>query len=206
MPGILLPLFPLNVVLFPRSSLPLHIFEERYRILAGECIARGTGFGINLTREQGMAPVGCVARIAGVIRRYEDGRLDIAVEGGERYRVLAEDSTRAPYLVGEIEILPDDNEEFDRPLAEETAKLYHALLQAIRGGEQEPLEKDRLTYGVSYVIAQKAGMELADRQMLLEMTNENRRLARLRDHLRDLLPRLQHIEELTRVARNDGYL
>ncbi|HMK38660.1 MAG TPA: LON peptidase substrate-binding domain-containing protein, partial [Bacteroidota bacterium] len=77
MPETWLPLFPLNVVLFPRSALPLHIFEERYKVLINECVERGTPFGVALAREKGMADVGCSAVVSSVTRRYDDGRMDI---------------------------------------------------------------------------------------------------------------------------------
>ena len=83
-PTEILPLFPLNVVLFPQSQLHLHIFEERYKTLISECITYDSAFGINLVHEHEVRTVGCTAMVREVVKRYDDGKLDIIVEGHRR--------------------------------------------------------------------------------------------------------------------------
>ena len=82
-------IFPLNIVLFPGSSYPLHIFEGRYKQLIGEVVAARGEFGINLVLvEDGkMFQVGCGAKVSEVVRTYDDGKMDIIVSGTERYIV-----------------------------------------------------------------------------------------------------------------------
>jgi Lon protease-like protein len=77
----LLPLFPLAVVLLPRNTLPLHIFEERYKEMIGLVIETGEEFGVVLAAKEGIARVGCTASIEQVLQRYPDGRLDIITLG-----------------------------------------------------------------------------------------------------------------------------
>src|SRR5512143_3394490 len=84
-PTEILPLFHLNVVLFPQSQLSLHIFEERYKTLISECITYDSVFGINLIHEQQIRSIGCTASVKEVTKRYDDGRMDIIVEGRRRY-------------------------------------------------------------------------------------------------------------------------
>ena len=78
---VLIPLFPLDVVLFPGTPLPLHIFEPRYKEMIAECRAQDRPFGVVRALEQGLADVGCTAEIVTVVKEYPDGRLDLVVEG-----------------------------------------------------------------------------------------------------------------------------
>jgi Lon protease-like protein len=109
-----LPLFPLHSVLCPGVALPLHIFEERYRLMIGRCVERGEPFGVVLIREGRdtgpldgrIASVGSTAIISEV-KRYPDGRLDIMTVGGRRFHITAVDSDQEPYLVGEVDFLEE---------------------------------------------------------------------------------------------------
>ena len=80
-------LFPLPLVLLPEEQLPLHIFEERYKELVEECLEQDAEFGLVYADSDGIRDVGTRARIAEVLTRFEDGRLNILVEGGERFHV-----------------------------------------------------------------------------------------------------------------------
>jgi len=200
-----LPLFPLNVVLFPGSALPLHIFEERYRLLIRECLAnRWPGFGINFVRKSKLSAVGCTAVVREVVQQYPDGRCDIVAEGQRRYELHGVDEQTAPYIMGRVSFFSDDSGEIDRSLEQETVGLYNNLLEAVYS--------DRLPKmvpggnGLSFTIAQKAGMSLPARQHLLETRSENGRLDQLRKYLRAELPRLQQAQEVQRIAHNDGYI
>ncbi len=103
-----MPLFPLNTVLFPRMLLPLHIFEERYKLMIDRCLEQKHPFGVLLVREgkdkPGAYDVGTTAVIAGV-DRLPDGRMNIVTFGSERFRLRAIHHS-APYLVGSAEPWP----------------------------------------------------------------------------------------------------
>ncbi len=108
-----LPLFPLHTVLSPGLALPLHVFEERYRLLTQRCLDEGTPFGVVLIRrgrEVGepaeVRDVGTMAHIRKA-SRHADGRYDLVVVGGERFRVERVDSSRAPYAIGTVESIPE---------------------------------------------------------------------------------------------------
>jgi len=81
-------LFPLEVVLFPGTPLPLHIFEPRYKEMMAECLANHAPFGVVRALEEGIADVGCTAEIVTVTKEYPDGRLDLVSEGRQRFEVL----------------------------------------------------------------------------------------------------------------------
>src|SRR5918911_3120210 len=82
------PLFPLPVVLLPSEVVPLHIFEERYKTMIGECIDSGREFGIVWLADDGLKEVGCTARVAEVLERMDDGRMNILAQGGRPFRML----------------------------------------------------------------------------------------------------------------------
>ena len=201
-----LPLFPLPVVLFPDSALPLHIFEERYKILIGECVDGRREFGINLVQDGKVSRVGCTAVVKEVRKRYPDGRKDIVVVGRRRYTLGEIDSGRAPYFVGAVEFFGSVVDTVDRTLACETIQLYNALIEIVYKDQEHQQSFDQISTEPSFVLAQKAGMDVLQRQHLLELVSENDRLKVLRDYLTDIIPKLETMDEVNRVIRSDGYL
>jgi Lon protease-like protein len=109
-----LPLFPLHTVLLPGVALPLHIFEERYRLMIGRCLERRDPFGVVLIRQGSevgngdtrLAEIGTVARIRQA-SRYADGRLDVVTVGVRRFRIDALHAAREPYLTAEVTLLDE---------------------------------------------------------------------------------------------------
>jgi Lon protease-like protein len=91
----LIPLFPLDVVLFPGTPLELHIFEPRYKEMIGECRAQNRQFGVIRAVEQVLAEVGCMAEIVTVVKEYSDGRLDLVTEGRRRFELLGVNQERS---------------------------------------------------------------------------------------------------------------
>src|ERR671935_3250221 len=81
-------LFPLGIVLLPGERVPLHVFEERYKELIGECLALDDEFGFLYADESGLREIGCRASVIEVLERFEDGRLNIVVEGRTRFRIV----------------------------------------------------------------------------------------------------------------------
>jgi ATP-dependent Lon protease len=162
-------------------------------------------FGINFVDDEKLLPVGCTAVVRDVLQRYEDGRMDIVVEGRRRYHVRQVFEGRAPYTVGSVVFIEDSPGSVDEDLALETVSLYDKLVEVVYGDRVRGLRGRRIR-DVSFVIAQKAGMEARDRQRLLEMRSENQRLRALRDHLSGTIPKLQRAQEIQRIARCDGYI
>jgi Lon protease-like protein len=201
-----LPLFPLQAVLLPHAALPLYIFEERYKVLMHRCIRESSEFGIVLMRDEGNAPVGCAAGITSVLRTYDDGRMDLIVEGRERFRIDKVLPASLPYTIADVEFFADDNPVADPGLVKETIDLYNEVVRIVYGGQVKELDPGAVVPGVAFVMAQKAGLELEQRQGLMEMRSERERLEMLKGYLDDVLPRLRKFEEIERIVRSDGYL
>jgi Lon protease-like protein len=201
-----LPLFPLQVVLFPNSALSLHIFEERYKVLINECLPEKKEFGIVLVNENKMSEVGCTATVREVLQKYEDGRMDIVVQGRRRYKLHRYDYDLAPYTVGFVQYMENSDEPIDPTLSRDTIELFNKLVAVVYKQTLQPIPIDLRSDGLSFVLAQKVGMNLNQRQQLLELISENRRLQKLRDFLVDVIPKLVQLEEVERIIRTDGYM
>src|SRR3954452_23707633 len=106
------PLFPLGRVLLPGEVVPLHIFEERYKLMIGECLENGTEFGILWLSDDGLKEVGCTARVSRVIDELDDGRMNILVEGDSPFRLLRRIED-LPSPAGDVELLADGDDQTD---------------------------------------------------------------------------------------------
>ena len=195
-----LPLFPLGTVLMPGASLPLHIFEPRYRQLTVDLVTGavpGKEFGVVAVREgfdpdrhgiAALAPIGCTARLLDV-RRLPDGRYDVVTEGARRFRLLDLDDESHSYLCGSVEWLPDAAE------VDERDALTRMLVGAARAAHgsycatawktadwTEPA-KDVGPAELAHVLASDCLLPLTDRQALLEERNPLERLRMVRRFL-----------------------
>ncbi len=199
-----IPLFPLNVVLMPGTPLPLHIFEERYKLMVNECLDSETEFGMVLADESGTRQVGCTARIVELVQRYEDGRLVILVEGSRRFR-LKNILTGEPYYVGEVEYLEDEPEEDVTSLAEECVALLERVIEAATEGsvgiEIEPPYRN-----LSFAIAGRIEFDLETRQQILELPTEKERLEKVKKLLAEAAGRLERERQLRKIAEKNGHL
>jgi len=193
-----LPLFPLGTVLLPGASLPLHIFEPRYRQLTVDLVTGavpGRSFGVIALRESGHEGdeqethnIGCTAMLREA-RRLPDGRFDIVTRGQKRFRVLDIDDTSAPYLVGSIERVPDENfpaeDRMLLPMLAASARAAHQRYCATawqHGDWEEPAE-DVPTAALSYLLASDCLLTMEDRQALLEERCPAQRLRLVRSLL-----------------------
>ena len=111
-----IPLFPLPIVLFPGMHLPLHIYEEHYKKMIGDCLKSETEFGILLLNNGQLSNVGCTAKVTQIYKQYVDGKLDILTEGKHRFHVL-ELLQRNEYLEATIEYFDDENDDVPDDLA-----------------------------------------------------------------------------------------
>lgn len=196
-----IPLFPLDIVLFPQMHVPLHIFEERYRLMVNRCIEAGTPFGILLatgidaeSHTIATAPVGCAARIRKV-ERLEDGRLNIEIEGEGRFRVLDTHESE-PYRTGIVATVDDAPCDLQKlaPVAEETRQLleeYLTLQLARLGHEVNELELPIEPVILSFTAACVLPVDNRQKQNLLEETDTAARLLIVRNLLRLVVDKLR---------------
>ena len=205
----LLPLFPLELVLFPEEILPLHIFEERYKKMIGECLAKSEldaaagEFGVVLAQKGEAERLGCTARITRVIRRYDDGRLDILTRGQRRFEVLFTNS-QEPYLRGAMSFFDDDG---DAPNAEEKARairLFRGILARLEPTGVEPAVSEE-TGRPSFQIAAGLPLALDFKQKLLGLRSEKERLGELSDLMEKLIPALEERARVRSRASGNGH-
>lgn len=196
-----LPLFPLDVVLYPGEHVPLHIFEPRYKEMIARCLREDGPFGLVLSREEGLARVGCTARLDRILEKYEDGRLDLLARGEERFHVTRIRSEHA-YLSADVDTIDEPEEPIQQPLVERAITQHMRLLE-LAGRDVRPSLYTNGT--VSYSIAHNAGLSNAQKQEVLELLTENLRITYLVQHLETLIPRVEGIEDVRRKVRSNGH-
>src|ERR1700733_1603894 len=133
----LLPLFPLQVVLFPRTPLPLHIFEERYKQMIADVSRAHSEFGVVLAGEKGIVNTGCTATVEKVLKKYPDGRMDLISIGRRRFEIILLNDEK-PYLRGAVEFFDDEESE---PIPPEVRKRVMEAYNEIR--DLEPAEQEQ---------------------------------------------------------------
>jgi Lon protease-like protein len=202
-----IPLFPLNVVLYPGATLPLHIFEPRYKLMILHCLRHDLEFGVILAGEKGVATVGCTAAITRKLKDYDDGRMDILTQGRTIFRALNLLHEK-DYHEAMVEFLPD------HPVARHES-MRHQEEGALLGLFQEC---HTLIYGqlwvtsgiespwpLSFQMAARLPLELEEKQALLEIRAEPDRRSFLIARLNDMLPRLDHLHQARRSAAGNGH-
>jgi len=198
-----IPLFPLNVVLFPGADLPLHIFEPRYRKMVRDCLDNKSEFGMLLALENGIAGTGCTAEILEVAKKYDDGRMDILAIGREPFRVV-ELFTDDPLLEGSVDYLDDRQSVASPKTRKSLVELYEACHTLIFGDYPRDAAPGDAEDRLSYAVASKLPMDLLWKQRILELRTEAERQERLLAYLRDWAPHLQNAESLHRRAAGNG--
>jgi ATP-dependent Lon protease len=198
-----IPLFPLNVVLLPGAELPLHIFEPRYREMVKICLEEKSEFGMLLSLPKGIARVGCTAEILDVVKRYEDGRMDIVTAGRAPFRVVelfAED----PLLEGQVDYLEDRETPADPRIRRELVELFEACHTLIFHDYPKKLD-GAPPEELSYLVAATLPMEPLWKQQILELRSEADRQERLVAYLREWAPHLQKSGAMRQRAGGNGH-
>jgi Lon protease-like protein len=200
----LLPLFPLQVVVFPRTRLPLHIFEERYKEMVGNALRENSEFGIVLAKDEGIVNAGCTVIVEKVLKSYPDGKLDILTCGRRRFEVVMLDEER-DYLRGEVQFFDDDEEGGPPPLEAQHAALtqYKSLLESgvLRPPSPEPnLDDPQLSFQLAQGLP-----DLDFLNALLRTRSEAQRLRELSEFLSHYVPRQRHIARVRHVAPQNGF-
>jgi Lon protease-like protein len=203
-----IPLFPLGVVLMPNMFLPLHIFEERYKLMIGECLEKGQDFGIVYFSSRTMRRVGCSAQILKVMRRYENGEMDILTIGKSRFLIKEVYDTKA-YLQAKIVHFDDESTPEDAELSRLASEGLHFLreLNTILGTELDDAAVDRSDLQrISFLISSNDGFTPSEKQKLLEMTSTKKRLSDSVSALQKVIQRAQLTREIEKAIRGNGDL
>ena len=203
----MLAIFPLNIVLFPESIIRLHIFEERYKNLINDCMANNTTFGVVPIVSSKFQKIGCNAKISEILKRYEDGRLDILIQGEQRFNLIDYMISDRLYYEANINFFDNSEEYPNFNLIEECLEIYNLIAEEIQSLNIEKIDAHKLITKVpSFLFAQKSGLTLEQKYKVLEMNSENERLKYILEHLEKMEPYLRETEYVNRIIKNDGYV
>jgi len=200
-----IPLFPLELVLMPSMPLPLHIFEERYKLMIGECLEQKKEFGVVYQRGSDMKKIGCTARIVQVLRRFDDGRLDIMTQGVKRFLIenIYEDKA---YLQAEVVYFDDERDEGADNLMADGIKLLEQL-DVMTGKKRDYRSLSRMDHKtISFVLSYNEVFSMEEKQSFLEMRSTRERIMKSVESLRKVVELMQMTEEIRRIAGGNGNL
>lgn len=193
-------LFPLPLVLLPTERVPLHIFEERYRELIGECLESDREFGLIYADDDGMRDVGTRARVTEVLARMPDGRMDILVEGRSRFRLL-ELTTGRGFQTGEVSPVEDEKDPSDSESIARAIGLFDRLRELTGSDLDVP---DPGTAQLSFVLAGLVELAPDDKLQLLRDVSERSRMSRVCELLERALLTTQRVREAAERAVTNG--
>jgi hypothetical protein len=197
----LLPIFPLQLVAFPGSAIPLHIFEERYREMVGEAETEGTEFGIVLAKENGIINAGCTVVVEKVLERYPDGRFDVITRGKRRFALLSIDREK-PYLRGEVDYFDDDDWE---PVTPELRAKALGVCKSVRAAHEDDdeTEPDPEHPLFSFQLARTV-RDVDFQSMILRSRSEADRLRQFVEFANEYVPRVQYASRMKRLVPGNG--
>ncbi len=198
-----IPLFPLDIVLFPGQAVPLHIFEPRYRQMTRECIDSQSSFGLVFVDRGNLAKVGCSALIVKVLKEYDDGRSDILTAGQNAFQVLGTYDEK-PYLEGDVEFLEEDFTDVEDAVSSRLEELCNQCYRLLYG-EDAPRFETEGGISLAYHVASELPVDAVVRQGLLEIRSEGRRQGQLVAHLAEWYPQLQRREHVRGKAAGNGH-
>ena len=194
-------LFPLPLVLVPTERIPLHIFEPRYRELIDECIETGGEFGLVLSTGDGAVhEIGTRAAIIRVIERLPDGRMNIAVEGRERFRLLELTSGRV-FTTCSVEPVLDEDEEPDE---DDLARALQVFNQLAEEAESEVEIPEPDSEQLDWELAARVDFGVDAKQEILASTSPRRRMSRLVELLEASLEAVRLEKVLRERAGKNG--
>ncbi len=199
----LIPLFPLDLVLLPGVPLPLHIFEPRYKEMIKECLDGKKEFGLIRSHGEALENIGCTAEIIQVLKTYPDGRIDILTEGKKRFEVLQLNQERS-FLQADVFFLGDDGQAASSADVNAALRLHGEIMQ-LAGAEAEQDEPSTL-HQLAYRLAGSLPFDPDFQQALLEMNSEAERMRAIISFFERILPVLQRNARAKRKAGGNGHV
>ena len=202
MPSRLLPLFPLQVVVFPRTPLPLHIFEERYKEMVGGAIRDNSEFGIVLAKDGGIVNAGCTVTVEKLVQIYPDGRMDVLTRGQRRFEILSLNEEK-DYLQAEVNYFDDEDSGDPAPELRDQALAQFQTLMRLPGSSPRP-DPDLADRQLSFQLAHHLP-DLDFLSSLLRHRSETERLKQLNHYLAQYIPRQRIVERMKELAPTNGH-
>ena len=204
----IIPLFPLGVVLLPEMNMPLHIFEERYKLMMKDCLEEQKGFGLVYYDGAHIKTTGCVARITRVIKRYSDGRMDILTKGQWRFEI-EEIFENKSYLEAKVQLFDDDDID-DPDIKYDISDRAKALINELaalnkKAGETFTFNSIN-SQQLSFIIAGMDGFSYDEKQEFLEMRSTEKRLKKGVEVLAKIIERIKLNAEIKKIVGGNGHM
>jgi len=193
-------LFLLPMVLLPTELAPLHIFEERYKELIGECVSEDGEFGLVYADDDGIREVGTRAGVVEVLAELEDGRMDVLVEGRERFRLLELTSGRS-FNTGAVSPIVDGDDPAEAGSVERALTLFDRLRGLTGSDVAVP---DASSTQLSFVLAGRVELAREAKLELLEQVSERVRIDRVSELLEGALATVERQRRAAERAATNG--
>lgn len=199
-----IPIFPLEIVVYPGEQLNLHIFEPRYRQLIADSLENKKPFGIPVVINNEVKEYGTLVQLTEIVKTYDSGEMDIRTEGLKVYRVLEIIKSIPEKLYsGAIVSYPDNEEDLgNRKVMQQVIKGLKELHRLLNVSKEFKKSEDQL---ISYDIAHHAGLSTEEEYELLGLFKEVQRQEYLKRHLQKVLPMLVEMESLKEKVKLNGH-
>lgn len=202
-----IPLFPLKLVVFPGSKYPLHIFEPRYKKMINYCLETNSGFGICSFLNDEISRIGTYVRVETLLRKYENGEMDIIVKGTGRISINEITLHTDGYHLGTADEYSDITSVINERTLSVLKNSFVNLVTLVDFKLDESFWKSfERTNLKSFKLAEKSGLSLNQQQELITITNENSRIDFLINHLEKLNKEIKEKSLLKKIIAADGYL
>jgi Lon protease-like protein len=196
------PIFPLSIVVYPGETLNLHIFEPRYKQLIADCFANKKPFGIPTVLKDAVAEMGTLVEVSEIVQQYEDGKMDIRVQGLQVFRILEVVRSIPDKLYSGAIVNYPANDTARKAVIRKIVASIRELHRALDVTKEFPRADDLLT---SYDIAHHAGLSLDEEYELLGLLHELQRLEYLKRHLAKVMPVLAGMGKLKEKIQLNGH-
>jgi Lon protease-like protein len=198
------PLFPLGMVALPSELVPLHIFEERYKVMIERCLEEPSEFGIVWVSEDGLRDVGCACEVAEVLERLPDGRVNLIARGTRPFRIERRQE-EFPYPAGTVGFLEDEGDGEDEDPPDELAAAAHeAYAELVRQATDRDPDPDEIAGMTAYEMAATVEFGPDAKQNLLDLRSETARLKQVTRLLRAAVKRLDYVERAQVRGKSNG--
>ncbi len=202
-----IPLFPLNIVVFPASKYPLHIFEQRYKKMINQCLSEKTGFGIVTKIDNELAKIGSYVEIEDILQKFDNGEMDISVVGRGRFFIDNVYSHADKYLVAEVSEYKDFTSDVSPSLLDQLQESFERIIEKTNFQLEEAFWRNYEETGLkSFKLAEKSGLSLQQQQSLLTLRDENERVSYLIEHYENLEKQISESSTIRSIIMSDGYI
>jgi ATP-dependent Lon protease len=202
-----IPLFPLNIVVFPSSKYPLHIFEERYKKMIARCLAEKKGFGIVTRINNELSKIGSYVVIEDILQKFDNGEIDISVAGRGRFVINNVHAHVDQYLIAEVTEYADVTSIVNPSLLLELQNSFERIIEKTNFQLEEAFWRNyEETNLKSFKLAEKSGLSLQQQQNLLTFQDETKRVNYLIEHYVDLEKQFSQSATVRSIVMSNGYI